>query len=87
MHGILSIKNEQLLRGKLTLSTVYNIILVFILFVKVIPEQQLARSLLNSSLKPPFSCATGAKDLQANIIVIIRFLLAGAINLFLVLVF
>jgi len=50
---------------------------VFILFVKVIPEQQLARSLLNSSLEPPFKCATGAKDLQANIIVIIVFVSGG----------
>jgi hypothetical protein len=54
---------------------------VFILFVKVITEQQVARSLLNSSLKPPFKCATGAKDLQANIIVIM-FLLAGVIICF-----
>jgi len=50
---------------------------VFILFVKVITEQQVARSLLNSSLKPPFSSTTGAKDLQANIIVIIVFVSGG----------
>jgi hypothetical protein len=50
---------------------------VFILFVKVITEQQVSRSLLNSSLKPPFKCATGAKDLQANIIVTLVFVSGG----------
>lgn len=42
----------------------------------------MARSLLNSSLKPPFKCATGAKDLQANIIVIIVFVSGGHSFLF-----
>jgi len=55
---------------------------VFILFVKVITEQQVSRSLLNSSLKPPFKCATGAKDLQANIIVILVFVSGGQQFLF-----
>jgi hypothetical protein len=35
------------------------------------------RSSLNSSLKPPFKCVTGAKDLQATIISIIVFVSGG----------
>jgi hypothetical protein len=74
---------SKLLRGN-TLRKLY-IILVFILFVKVTTEQQVARSLQNSSLKPLFKYGTGAKDLSANIIILV--FVSGVVNLFLVLVF
>jgi len=53
-----------------TLKQLY-IILVFILFIKVTTERQVARSLQTSSLEPPFKYGTGAKDLKANIVIIV----------------